>query len=522
MCRPNLTRLTVVTALTVLALATVPGRARAQFEHMIGRVPKEANALVLVNGDKIFSSPIAVKNNWQVNRKHMYESGVAFLPPAAKSGLLAAHIDFGFMVPLWELSLYELGRDVSVDEVVKHTRGTLDNVAGKQIIATHTDSFIVPVSSRIFGTIIPANRQLVARWLRDYQNAQTPNLSNYLTEAYGFAKNDGTPVILALDLEDIVTLDGAKSALRKADDLALSPEEVDSIAKVLASLKGIMFGITLRDAVFGKIKVDFYEDAAPLGKHGKQILLHVLSKQGAMIDELATWDAKVSGKQLTLEGFLTPSGARRLASLFHRPMTVSDDQLAESSAPNAPRVPEESLVREASKKYFTNVTSLLHDLKVDSREFSTYGQTALWMDKYANKIDEQPVLNVDDELIKYGSFASESLRYGASTLRSSLNQASTAAKDVPTQYNTYTYGQTYGYSYRYGLLGGGMMPWGSYGYVNVPDIYATNAIKAKVRGTTERQGAISTREVMQNLQKATGEVRQKMTKKYMEEFKTGT
>ncbi|MFO0868417.1 MAG: hypothetical protein U0935_05665 [Pirellulales bacterium] len=505
---------------SLAALVVVGGSATAafaQFEHLVGRVPNDANVLVLVNGDKIFASPVAQKQGWEKNREKMYEAGLAFLPPQAHSGLLAAHLDLQMMMPLWELSLFRMNRELQAADIAKYTGGVVDKLVSTPVVATRTDAYVVPFDDSVVGMMMPADRQKVGRWIRDYADGKKPGLSPYLTEAYGFAKDDGTPVIMALDLSDIVSYDHVRKALADSEiGKDESEEQLDAIAKVIASVRGVMFGVTLKDRMFGKIRVDFGEDAAPLAKHGKAILLRAMARHGATIDEMEDWTAKVSGRQLTLEGQLEYSGALRIGTLVHRPAAVSTKQVEPQET--APQVTQETLVRESSRTYYKKVSDLLRDLKIDSRELKTYGNLALWMDKYATRIDQLPVVNVDEELLDYGAKTSDMLRQASSSLRRGLAAGGQAARNVETQYNTYSFGDVWGYTYRQGLFGGGMMPYGYAGTVSVPNGYATENMRTRARSGVVNQAAADTRPMIQEISRLNGEIRKKMSIKYGVEF----
>ncbi|MFO0820756.1 MAG: hypothetical protein U1A77_22600 [Pirellulales bacterium] len=504
-------------ALVFLAAGTSP--AFAQFEHMIGRVPSDANALVLVNGEKVFSSPVAQKQGWEKNREKMYEAGLAFLPPRAKSGLMASHIDLQLMMPMWELSLFQMDRELDAPGIAQYTGGKLDKLVSTPVVLTQTDAYIVSFADMVVGLMMPADRQKVGRWIRDFSDdTHKPELSPYLAEAYSFAKDDGTPVIMAIDLMDILSYDDVRKAVGESEIAkGESEEQLDEIAKVIASLRGAMFGVTLKDRMYGKIRVDFTQDAAPLTKYGKAVLLRALAKHGASIDEMESWTPKVSGRQLTLEGPLDYSGALRISTLFHRPLSVSDKQMVETSKPNVPMSPE-TLVRETSKTYYSKVNDLLRDLKIDSRELKTYGNLALWMDKYATRIDQLPVVNVDPELLDYGTKTADTLRQASSSLRRGLAAGGQAARSVETQYNTYSYGQTYGYTYRAGLLGAGYVPYGYSGTVAIPNAVATENLRTKARSGVIDQSVADTRPLLQDLSRQSGEIRKKMSVKYGVEF----
>jgi len=191
-------------------LFTLP--AQAQFEEMINRVPRDANAMVLVNGDKVFSSPVAKRENWQANRQKMFEAGLAFLPPNAESGLLASHLDFEFMLPTWEVALFHSHQAVTAEAIQKRIGGKLDKILNQPAVDAPGDAYVVVLGPQLVSLFTPQNRQVVTRWVRDYLNAKTATVSPYLQEAYAFAQDRGTPVILAIDLEGTVSPETVKKA----------------------------------------------------------------------------------------------------------------------------------------------------------------------------------------------------------------------------------------------------------------------------------------------------------------------
>src|SRR6185503_20003537 len=112
---------------------------------------------------------------------------------------------------------------------------------------------------------------------------------------------------------------------------------------------------TFTDKPFGKLKVDFTENVSLSPETAKAVLLFALGNRGAMIDEFHEWKPGVKGKQVTLEGNLTASGLRRIASLFDRPPSLKSKLPPPESQPQTP----EQLTLSASQVYFKRVTELL-------------------------------------------------------------------------------------------------------------------------------------------------------------------
>ena len=157
---------------------------------------------------------------------------------------------------------------------------------------------------------------------------------------------------------------------------------------------------------------------------------------------------------------------RRISTLFDRPPSLKPRELtAEESAQS-----KEQLVAQASQKYFKRVNELLDDLKEtkDRSDNYTWGQIGVWMDKYAKKIDQLSVLNVDQELVEYGAHVSDLLRSAYGAIRTVAARSRVRQVNTQMQYNYYSYGTTYGYTYRDGDYGAGYVPYGNYGTVAVP------------------------------------------------------
>jgi hypothetical protein len=286
--------------------------------------------------------------------------------------------------------------------------------------------------------------------------------------------------------------------------------------QLLAGLRGVTLGVTFSEKVFGKLKVDFARDVSIPPQTAKALLLHALGNHGAMIDEFEEWKPGVSGKQITLEGYLTDSGMRRLASLFDRPPSLK------AKAPSAQATPKtkEQLTLEATQGYFKRVSELLDDLSKKPKENPTaqFPQIGVWMDNYAKKVDKLSILNVDPEMVAFGGFASDSLRAAYNAIRQGSANKRIRQVNTPMQYDYYSFGNTYGYTYRENYYGAGYVPYGTYGTVAVPDMSAYQHERTRIKTEERVTSANSAKDLMQNLQKATADVRRKMTVKYNVEF----
>ena len=65
----------------------------------------------------------------------------------------------------------------------------------------------------------------------------------------------------------------------------VAQRKLDQLSAALASVQGMMLGITVTDQVYGKVKVDFEQGVPLTADQAKPLLLETLSNHGAMIDE---------------------------------------------------------------------------------------------------------------------------------------------------------------------------------------------------------------------------------------------
>jgi hypothetical protein len=489
----------------------------AQFNELAKKIPVSANAVAFVNVEKLLESPVAKAQAWKDKRDKAYESGISFLPADANHAVLAMELDLNTWVTMWEAAILELDHSPDPKKVAEMSGGAIDSIEGMAVVDLPSDAYLVKLDSLTGAFMAPANRQSVARWLKQVKAKDDINVSGYLFEAFKYANDRGTPVVMAIDLEHAFPQELVLARLATAGDF-LKQYNLDAarVANTIAGVRGITFGITFADKAFGKVKIDFQDDVAMTPEVAKAAMIYVFSKHGVLLDEFVDWKPTVSGKSISLEGFLTASGMRRVSSLFNRPPSL---KMPASAGDVVPKTKEE-LAKEGSLRYFHQIEDQLKDLKLTKQgaSVSTMGSYGVWMSKYANKIDQLSVLNVDPELVQYGAFVSDSLRGGYNAIRSGAARARVREVNTQMQYNYYTVTNTYGYTYRDSWYGGGGGPVGDSATYGVPDQQAYAHERARARTEERISSGNQARDSMQGIEKATGDIRRAMTQKYGVDF----
>ena len=165
----------------------------------------------------------------------------------------------------------------------------------------------------------------------------------------------------------------------------------------------------------------------------------------------------------------------------------------------------------ASLRYFNSVTSLLDDLRAETRTAKTIATVGLWLDKYARKIDRLPILNVDGDLLDYGDYVSRQMRAaGGAVKQIGIRSAAQEASIYPTFQSHGRYRGYGGYDH-YGDYRSYSGDW----YAETKNVAAERrAVRAKERAT----GASSAIAIMTEVSQATVKIRRTMTERYRIEF----
>lgn len=503
-------------ALVVLVFLTAsPYRCIASdaFQDLVNQVPRSANAIVLLNMDKAKSSPLGLKENWSAKVEQAFESGLVRVPPQARRFVLASQIDFEFMEPIWDAAVIELDEDLSMKQIEKMRRGTLDTIEGLPAIERPNDTYLIKLAPKTIGAMAPANRQMVVRWIRDVRKPTPLPLSSYLQKAADYSDKAGSEIIMAMDLDGVFSYERVAKYLKsKQDKLDQWGADLKQLTRLLESVQGVRIGVRIGEALSGKIVIDVQGDASTAAAYAKPLLLDFLADRGSAIEDFQSWTAKAEGHEISLAGKLSAGGLRRLMSVVDAP--TSETPLTES-----PVSPGElpALQAKASIKHYRAVTGMADDLKSDMKNAKNIASASLWLEKYAKRIERLPILNVDSDLLNYSAFVAQQLRKASMAVRTMGIQSGARQSQVISTGTSYGYGATrWG---NYGAYGGFGPSYGS-GYYSdaTAEVKAIGAERRAIRAEEKGIAATDVQQIRQAIIGATADIRRKMTLKYQIEF----
>ena len=484
--------------------------AQDSFAQLVDRIPRSANAVVILNMERVLASPMGVREGWKENLAKAFESGLIRVPPRATRFVLASQMDFQFMEPILEAVVMEAGETISVEEIAVKHKGTLDKIFDVEAVALPRDVYVVRFAPRTFGALAPANRQAVWRWLYDLRSKKP--LSPYLQQAAVYSDDAGTEIIMAVDLEGVVGVQQAQNYLNAAELPSEAKKDIASVARLLSSVRGVRLGIRLSAEPFGKLAVDFHNDVSISPELAKTLFLHILAGAGMSLTNLESWQPAVSGKEASLQGTLSRDGLRRVLSLVESPSAheLEGKPAAEAPSPDDPK----EIMAVKSLEHFRSTVTLLEDIKKDMKgNLANLSSMSLWFDKYAKKIERLPILNVDEDLLEYSTYAARQLRNASLAVRGMGIRSAVRQSDI-TSGDGAGYAYAGGYRYgRYGAYGGGVA-------VHSPraEARAIGSERRKVRYQERGAMAGNVQMVRDEIIQATNDVRRLMTQRYEVEF----
>ncbi len=455
----------VFAVLTALAALGQRCFAADEFQDLVNKIPRSANAVVLLNMEKAKQSPLGLKEGWRAKVEQAFEDGLVRVPPQASRFVLASQIDFEFMEPLWDAAVIELNEDLSSTDMQKMRNGILDTIEGLPAVARPNDTYIVKLAPKLVGAMGPANRQAVVRWMRDVRKPSPPPLSPYLQKAAVYSDKAGSEIIMAIDLDGVVSFERiAKYLKSKQKHLDEWGADLPKLARLLSTVQGVRIGVRIGEEPSAMIVIDLQGDASLVESYAKPLLLQILADRGASLSEFSSWTAKTEGNKISLSGKLSKAGLRRLMSVVDSPATETSEGMAQVSPGELP-----AMQAKASLKHFKSVEGMATDLKADMRSAKNLASTSLWFDKYAKRIERLPVLNVDPELLQYSGYIANQLRQASLSVKtmgiqSGVRQAQVTSGSVGGSDGGYGYG-----GYRYGAYGA---------YNGGADIYGMGNVKA--------------------------------------------
>lgn len=492
--------------------------ARAEIKDLIRLIPGEANTILVVDVEKVLNSPMAIREHWPQAQMEAYAAKPMVVPPGTARVVLAAQLEPGTLRSIWEVSVMDLGQAPSIEAIARAEGGYLDRIAEKPAAWSPIDAYFVQLDPKVLGVVTPANRQFAARWARQKQTLAGAFAATYLASAAS-AVDQGAEAALAIDLQDWTSMAKVQWRLRNDPPRCVADKNVDlkAIGAVLTSAKGLTLRVNIGDEATAQGEIEFGSDPTPIGDLAKPLLLEILASAGASIPDLENWNFKIQGQKILASGNLSPEGLRRLFSVVNppAPLDIASATVAKEAAPKAPMQKQPSDIQlaadeqkvttvSASQKYYAAVTDILDKLQkqmgVGSKSASL-ADSSTWMKRDAKRINRLPILNVDPDLVAWGSTVSTRLTEAAQVL--SVGQLDTIARTTGIQNAN---------------ISGSYDSYGNWTGVDVTDNDDVRRQRQQAATEEKSKALSSATEIIKDLAGARQKLRVEMTNRYGVEF----
>ncbi len=423
-------KLIIRSVLLIIAISVVSNGLKA--DELLSQLPDGANTLMVLDATKLMASEMALDRGW--NSKVRDGSAPIHLPEEAQRVVMAAAIDSSRdFSSVWQAGLVSLSRPLSLSLVARAAGGYADTVNGKSAAWIPSGIYCVEMAPTVLGVRYPSDRQALARWSQTYSNKTATRLPSYLAQA-ATGIDRGAQMVLAMDLSSIAQPHRVRKNLENNEvvkKFKLNPEKV---AAAVLSLKGFVMEVTVTDKASGQIRVDFDTNLTLSDAAGKALVLDALSEMAADLPGLDSWKATVTSQSIVMVGDLSDDALRRLFSMLQFPHIDTDE-------PGSSETSSANKMLEASKAYFDSVTTLVADLKKNSKNST---RDSYWQERYAEKIDALPLLNVDPDLLDFGAKTAQTLRVMSTSRTKNAIKAGVQSENSIADSSYYGYGRDLG------------------------------------------------------------------------------
>jgi hypothetical protein len=405
----------VIVSITIPeAHAQTPSR---KYGELLKRLPETANVLLLVDVDGLLNSPFGQREKWRDTLANRPTGALGVSTDASKF-VVAMGMDLQTLNERWKLGMLQTkSAPPQLTALAGREGGYVEQLETQNVAFTPRGFYLFSFPEQIIGFAAPSDRQLLAEWIKKTLIRPRAFPPSWADRAL-FRAEAGSQVVLAIDLEGAVSRKQVENWIKTSDVLKSQRMNASILSGPLASAKLAFLQIDVKENIQGTLRVEFDQSIDFVAGSAKDIVLSTLGSYGAELSELKSWSSEGRDRIMTLTGPLTEDAVRRILSLVSTP-TLSPDVESLGSSPTqaraesakteqAPAEPSRDAAVKISQRYFRSVVDIAQSLKKQKTESSS--SMRLWYDRAAKQIEELPLLNVDNELLDWGSQMARTIR----------------------------------------------------------------------------------------------------------------
>lgn len=471
-------------------------------------VPDDANAISLMRIDALKSSPLGLARNWAERHETDFLEGAVTVPPWVSTLIRASYLRPGTPGGAWTVVLVSLPEDHDMQILAEREGTEVQEIDERPaVLSPESNGYFIELTPRVLGGMMPATRQDVARWADEATEANRQSgLSPYLVAA---ADDDSAQIVMAFDIKHMLDPATIRYRLNGADVLDGQDRAKAELTILFQTLRGLRFDVRVGDSMVAEIHMDFGRHIGAEGQFIKTLLVEFLQDAGAILDEVYDARVEVSGRSATLSMPLSDESLRRVLTLITTPPPPSELMAEVETTPETS--PDESRADFFStRRYWEAINRDVDDLR-HAYGRSSYARTALWHEKFANRIDSLPTRGVDEEMVEYGQRVAEAFRGLSSSLWGTAVEVNALGRTTVYQFHPTSWWET---GLRAGTwsFGGNFTPNAGYVTSNLKVVREQQA-EAASRTAPQRQ------EIWRMLEQDRIDTERRMIARYGEEFR---
>lgn len=412
----------------------------------------------------------------------------ADLPEALSEVRIAADLNLKSFETSWDIGYVTLTGWRNTETLAKSMKGYIDSIAGKSVIWTPRQSYLVPMANNVIGIVRPSDRKLVARWLnKEIGTGSSAYLKKHAVQGSKFIS-----LLLAVDLQDTWSPIALERKIESFE--SLKGMDMKSVATTLSSVHGIRIIVGRRNLNECIISLDFGSSPANLLPVAKNFFVEVLQRNQSSMPEASNWVASMDGNTIAFRGSITVDTLDHLLGIFRVQGQAADITSSGLEPIQDPR--SESALLETNKTFYAKSTNIIK--RVRDYSASNTGSRAQMNGQMARRLDDLPTLNVDPELVNFTVAVSKGLRGNMVAMQQTNIKA--GAEAIANNAG----------APQIGFQGG----WqgGNFGFQDDSNSLSRYADMAQA------QGNYSYRELIAKIDEMEADIRRRMTEKYKVQF----
>ncbi len=483
--------------LAVLGVTCPAQTAGNKYGELLKRLPDQANLLMLVDVEAVFNSPMGKAEGWLDEAVERSQSRLG-MGDQIKLLTLAVNLDLSSMTERWKLGLAALKSPLpDLKALATREGGFIEEGFATPAVWTPRGFHLVAFPPTTIGYVMNADRASLKAWIDKTLTKPRTFPPGFADRAIFRAEKD-SQVVIALNLADALSAPIVEPWLNTIDEVKKAGLDSSLLAQRLATAKSAFLEISINEFIQGTIRVEFEQDITYAAPVAKPILITVLEDKGAALPDFDSWFIRVQGNVLEATGRMSIDSLRTVLAMATPPelSRARPASFGEEPAPGQPPVTEESAKSDTvrtNQAYFNSVVDALNGLKSVKRP--TYASTKLWYDRYAQQIEQLPILGVDKDLLDWGLNVAKTVRGMSSGINySAQNQVYTLAEQ-PNGFGGFSYG---GYGFYYAN--------------------SKSYDQAVIKRQSNAQLSVALDGTWQGLETSIASVRRTMTERYQVEF----